>query len=463
MKLTINKLIANDMINYGMDKTSSFNYIVSLNSYLEEYDEESQKYIKENLDDIKDDIERNECVADLVVEKNDDDIDFNMVFYWGYLLTQTEKIVYENAKRNNIELDFEDIKDIASEILDDDAFNDDITNHLKNYDKEDNEKIYYLHIYNYIKNDSDKFEKASYTLKTYKGSDLLNPIKENTQEIGFSYNLIPVWLIKNGGELNSRFGESDLHDLKEPQNQYNRIISDFCDGLKFQMFGSTTIVDGDEEDVNKLTIAPNSLQAIKTDKTALTQGKQATLTRQEYSISSSNAIDTYLKRCEEDMEFIMDMPSLRDLTSIPSGKAMRDLYNDLVARCEEKWADWTPIFIDVIRYTIAIADECKLEGFNPKWKDLRFSISLKHNYPIPQDEQETKSLAMSEVSNNVKSRVDYIREFGVEEDAEETFQNILKEMLVLNQVELGEYQFSNKKENTQIEIEEETEEELNDE
>ena len=66
----------------------------------------------------------------------DDDIDFNMVFYWGYLLTQTEKIVYENAKRNNIELDFEDIKDIASEILDDDNFNDDITNHLKNYNKE---------------------------------------------------------------------------------------------------------------------------------------------------------------------------------------------------------------------------------------------------------------------------------------------------------------------------------------
>ena len=135
MKLTINKLIANDIINYGMDKTSSFNYIVSLNSYLEEYDDESQKYIKENLDDIKDDIERNECVADLVVEKNDDDIDFNMVFYWGYLLTQTEKIVYENAKMNNIELDFEDIREIANDILDDDAFNDDIKKKIKNYDR----------------------------------------------------------------------------------------------------------------------------------------------------------------------------------------------------------------------------------------------------------------------------------------------------------------------------------------
>ena len=59
-----------------------------------------------------------------------------MVFYWGYLLTQTEKIVYENAKKNNIELDFEDIKDIASDILDDGAFNENINKYLKNYDKE---------------------------------------------------------------------------------------------------------------------------------------------------------------------------------------------------------------------------------------------------------------------------------------------------------------------------------------
>ena len=32
MKLSINKLIANDIINYGMDQTSEFNYSVSLNS-----------------------------------------------------------------------------------------------------------------------------------------------------------------------------------------------------------------------------------------------------------------------------------------------------------------------------------------------------------------------------------------------------------------------------------------------
>ena len=38
-KLSINKLIANDIVNYGMDRTMSFNYIVSLDSFLDDYDE----------------------------------------------------------------------------------------------------------------------------------------------------------------------------------------------------------------------------------------------------------------------------------------------------------------------------------------------------------------------------------------------------------------------------------------
>ena len=40
-KLSISKLIANDVVNYGMDKTTSFNYIVSLNDFLDDYDEET--------------------------------------------------------------------------------------------------------------------------------------------------------------------------------------------------------------------------------------------------------------------------------------------------------------------------------------------------------------------------------------------------------------------------------------
>ena len=49
MKLTINKLIANDIINYSMDQTKKSNYILHLNSYLDDFDDESKEYILKNM------------------------------------------------------------------------------------------------------------------------------------------------------------------------------------------------------------------------------------------------------------------------------------------------------------------------------------------------------------------------------------------------------------------------------
>ena len=135
MKLSINKLIANDIINYGMDQTSEFNYSVSLKGYLNDFDGESQKYILDNLDDIIECIKDNENVADLFIsEQSDGDKDFDMVLYWGHSLTQVEWIVCENAKSLKVNLEFEDIREIADNILRSDTFNDDLEYEIKNYD-----------------------------------------------------------------------------------------------------------------------------------------------------------------------------------------------------------------------------------------------------------------------------------------------------------------------------------------
>lgn len=139
MNLTINKLIANDIINYGLERTSSFNYSVSLQEYLNEYEEQDQKYILENLEDIFTDIERSEVVAEVTLEEYDNDKHFYMTYYWGTLLSEVEKLVYENANRLNIKLDFEEIRDIANDLIDDDEFNDDLINKIKSYPSRDME------------------------------------------------------------------------------------------------------------------------------------------------------------------------------------------------------------------------------------------------------------------------------------------------------------------------------------
>lgn len=128
MKMTLCKLIANDIVNYGMDQTNNFNYIVCLDSYIDDFDEESKTYIYNNIEEICNDISNNENVAELNYDKNKRE--FDMVFYWGNLMDATEKyvadIIDDIGEKDRFVL--EDIKEIAESIILDDS--------LKNLTKE---------------------------------------------------------------------------------------------------------------------------------------------------------------------------------------------------------------------------------------------------------------------------------------------------------------------------------------
>ena len=121
MKMTLSKLIANDIVNYGMDQTSEFNYIVCLDSYIDDFDLESRDYIYKHLEEICSDIRNNENVADLYF--NEKEKEFNMVFYWDNLMNDTEHyvsdIIRDLKEQDRFELD--DIREIAHEMLYDES------------------------------------------------------------------------------------------------------------------------------------------------------------------------------------------------------------------------------------------------------------------------------------------------------------------------------------------------------
>ncbi len=298
------------------------------------------------------------------------------------------------------------------------------------YREEDKDKIYYLHTYYYKVDENTRALQAWYRKETYKNTDLIETVDYDT---GFS--TIPCWLIRNGGELNNTFGESDITDLRDAQNQYNRRNSDFADALRFQMFGSESIIDGKEEDVNKLNVAPGALHAIRTSEEALAEGKQATIQKQEYNIGSSEAMNSYLDRADSDMKETLDMPKISDLNNIPSAKAMIYLYNDLIARMEEKFNDWEKPLLSLINFIIEVGSVCYPGIFNKAWINLKYTKLIKQNYPIPNDLDEKKKLAMDEVDSNVRSRKSYIKEYSDEEDTEKAFDEILEETTLLNQAQ----------------------------
>ena len=121
MKMTLSKLIANDIVNYGMDQTSEFNYIVCLDSYIDDFDLESRDYIYKHLEEICSDIRNNENVADIYF--NEKEKEFNMVFYWDNLMNDTEHyvsdIIRDLEEQDRFELD--DIREIAHEMLYDES------------------------------------------------------------------------------------------------------------------------------------------------------------------------------------------------------------------------------------------------------------------------------------------------------------------------------------------------------
>ena len=125
-KLSISKLIANDIVNYGMDKTTSFNYIVSLNDFLDDYDEETCNYIKSHINEIISDVEGNENVAQLDYDESRQE--FDMVFYFDGLFSKLDKQIYNLSQETGVEFEPNEVWEISYDIENSEEYNDLIIN-----------------------------------------------------------------------------------------------------------------------------------------------------------------------------------------------------------------------------------------------------------------------------------------------------------------------------------------------
>ncbi len=127
-KLNLNKLIANDIVNYGMDKTTSFNYIVSLNDFLDDYDDESRDYIKSHINEIIDAVHQNENVAQLDYDEKRQE--FDMVFYFDGLFSKLDKKIYNDSQEMGIDFEPEDVWQISYDIENSNEYNELVKSHI---------------------------------------------------------------------------------------------------------------------------------------------------------------------------------------------------------------------------------------------------------------------------------------------------------------------------------------------
>ncbi len=316
--------------------------------------------------------------------------------------------------------------DDTSQLKDVTFVREDPDNVNKNDDVSD--QLWYRYTY-YMKNASCYLK-----IETFKGDNLDNPIDVKDQNTGLAQ--IPCWVIVNEQSSNNIIGCSDLKDLKPLQNAYNRRLSDFNDALRFLMFGQTAVIDGDEDDVNKCVIAPNSLMAIKTRGSdgSIDATRQARVSRVESSFSNAEPVKMFLDLLDDSMHEKLAIPLAAQLKEVPSAKTIKYIYTELVARCDEKWNDWEPIIRSLLSLIIEACQKFNCySDWKSEWNDLEYVLVINKNYPIPEDEEDKKQLAMDEVQAKVRSHKSYIKDFSNEEDAEEEFNQVLEETGLINQ------------------------------
>lgn len=129
MKSKISDLIANDIIHHGMEDTTTGNYVESFDMYIQEFDEDSQKYLLEHKQDIFDSISVNPNIADV----DFDDNEINMYFYLDGMFDRLDKAIYNASQVLGENLELEEVQEISDEVIYGEDLNSVLTDIIKKF------------------------------------------------------------------------------------------------------------------------------------------------------------------------------------------------------------------------------------------------------------------------------------------------------------------------------------------
>lgn len=243
------------------------------------------------------------------------------------------------------------------------------------------------------------------------------------QDVDTGLDFIPCYVVINDGLTGDMMGESDVAELVDLQNAYNHLNSDDADALKFNMFPQTVATDVKAESLEAMRISPGALVDLQTDPAA--QTGQAKLDKLESSFSYSERFEAAINRTKNDMFDLLSVPnvSLEQLKGLmQSGKSMKALYWELITRCEDKWASWEPA-LEWLGMTV-LKMAAAYQGLSYP-EDI--AVHVEHLYPILEDDFDEMANDQQEVAHQLRSRMSYMKKWGVAPDADAELLQIKKE------------------------------------
>lgn len=250
-----------------------------------------------------------------------------------------------------------------------------------------------------------------------------NVIERRSEEEDTGLDFIPVYVIVNDALTGDMLGESDVAELWDDQDAYNRLKSDDMDALRFNLFPMRVFKDASQETMDNIKIAPGALVDASTEPAS---GQQVSAEILESKFNYDERMEHALERIKEDMHAMMSVPcvSVEKLKGYAaSAKAMRSLYWGLLCRCEEKWNAWDAALTFMADALVKMARAYGIAEL----PEAEYTVHIEHRYPIPDDEEAERERDMQEVARGVRSRRSYIEKWQPEADSAAELAQIGKE------------------------------------
>ena len=299
-----------------------------------------------------------------------------------------------------------------------------------------------------LKSDSRMFKKK-YTLeKDEEGNDVVCLEEYIIDGNGFdvevvlekhqtSLSKIPATIVTNDGLTGDMDGESEIDILKDYESWYSKLANSDKDAERKSMNPTRYTVDMSTQSTRNLSSSAGSYWDLQTNQNL--DKPQSKVGLLESSMSYSNSLKSTLDRLKMSAYEQVDVPYINlDSMSgqILSGKSLKAIYWPLIIRCQEKMKTWGPMLkrmVGIIIDGALIYSKVAEMHVSEKLAKIPYEVEIMSKTPLPEDENEEKTIDMAEVTSQVLSRKTYMKKWFkmTDDEADAELRQIAEEREIL--------------------------------
>ena len=265
----------------------------------------------------------------------------------------------------------------------------------------------------YTLESTDNGEKVFLEEEIYDGAARL--IKMVTPKSEIKLDFIPAVIFINDGLSEELKGESEIESLMDFEEWYSKLGNADADAERKSMNPTKYLVDMANNSTKNLSTAAGALWDLGSDQNL--ENPNVLVGLLEPKMSYSEALKTTLDRIKTTGYEQVDMPNITNESLsgvITSGKALKAIYWPLIVRCKEKMKMWGPnlqLMVEMIIKGAMIYPNTIKKYTSETLIPVEYVVEVVQNTPLPEDENEEKTIDLAEVEARTMSRMSYMKKW----------------------------------------------------